>query len=60
MRSAMGPAAPDRLVADRREERVAVGEMAVSGVGDDADLARDLAQHDRVWASRLRQLEAGV
>src|SRR5919206_805048 len=34
--------------------------MAVGGVGDDADHARDLPQHDRVRAARARQLEAGV
>ena len=50
----------DRLVADRREERIAVREMPVGGVGDDADHARHLAQHDRVRASRPRQLEAGL
>jgi hypothetical protein len=41
----------DRLVADGRQERVAVWEMPVGGVGDDADHARYFAQHDRVRAS---------
>jgi hypothetical protein len=49
-----------RLVADRREQPVAVGEMPVGGVGDDADHARHLAQHDRVRAARSRELEAGL
>jgi hypothetical protein len=44
----------DRLVADRREERIAVGEMPIGGVGHDPDHARDLAQHDRVRAARSR------
>jgi hypothetical protein len=49
----------DRLVADRREERIAIGEMPIGGVGDDPDHARDLAQHDRVRAARAREREAG-
>jgi len=50
----------DRLVADRREERIAVGEMPIGGVGDDPDHARDLAQHDRVRPSRSREREASL
>src|SRR5205085_2752544 len=50
----------DGLIADRGEERVTVGEMPVCGVRNDADHARDLAQHDRVRAARSRQLEAGL
>ena len=50
----------DRLVTDRREEGVAVGEVPIGGVGDDADHARHLAEHDRVRASRSGQLEAGL
>ena len=50
----------DRLVADGRQERVAVSEMPVGSVGDDADHARHFAQHDRVRASRPRELETGL
>jgi hypothetical protein len=48
----------ERDVADGREERVAVGEMPVRGVGSDPDHARSLAQHDRVRTPRSRELEA--
>jgi hypothetical protein len=50
----------DRLVADGRQQRVAVGEMPVGRVRDDPDHARHLAQHDRVRASRSRQFEASL
>jgi hypothetical protein len=50
----------DRFVADGGQERVTVVEMPVGGVGDDADHARDLAQHDRVRAPRPRELETGL
>ena len=50
----------DRLVADGRKERVAVCEMPVGSVGNDADHARRFAQHDRVRASRPRELETGL
>ena len=50
----------DRLVADRREERVAVGEVSVCGVRNNPDHARHLAQHDRVRTPRTRQLEASL
>jgi hypothetical protein len=51
---------PDRLVADRCEERVAVGEVAVGGIRNDPDHPRYLAQHDRVRATRARELHAGL
>jgi hypothetical protein len=51
---------PDRLVADRCEKRVAVGEMAVGGVRNDPDHPRYLAQHDRVRPARPRELDAGL
>src|SRR5262249_4364782 len=48
----------DRPVAYRREQRVAVGEVAIGGVGHDADPARDLAEHDGVRAAGSRELVA--
>ena len=50
----------DRPVTDGSEEGVAVGEVPIRGVGDDADHARHLAEHDRVRAARSGQLEAGL
>jgi hypothetical protein len=50
----------DRLVADRREERIAIGEMPIGGVGDDPDHACDLAQHDRVRTARSRERETSL
>ena len=50
----------DRGVANGRQERVAVGEMAVGGVRDDTDHARHLAEHDRVRTPRSRELEASL
>jgi hypothetical protein len=41
----------ERLVADRGEEGIAVGEVSVCGVGHNADLARHLTQDDRVWTA---------
>jgi hypothetical protein len=38
----------DRLVPNRGEERVKVCEVSIGGVGDNADLARDLTQDDCV------------
>ena len=48
----------ERSVADRRQERVAVGEMAVGGIGDDPDHPRDLAKDDRVRPARSREFDA--
>src|SRR5690242_19818048 len=50
----------DRLVADRREEAIAVRKMPVGGVGDDADIARHLAQQDRLRTSRSGELDTGL
>ena len=50
----------DRGVADRGEERVAVGEMAVGGVRHDSDQARHLAKHDRLRTARSREREASL
>jgi len=50
----------DRLVADRREERITVGEVSVRGVRNNPDPTRHLAQHDRVRAPRSRPLEASL
>ncbi len=41
----------DRLVADRREERIAVGEVPVGGVRNNPHHARHLAQYDCVRAA---------
>ena len=49
-----------RLVADRREQRVAIGEMPVGGIGNDPDHARHLAQHDRVRPARSGELDASL
>jgi hypothetical protein len=38
----------DRLVANRREERVEICEVSVRGVRDNTDHARYLTQHDCV------------
>src|SRR5262249_44517499 len=45
-------------VADSRQERVAIGEMAVGGIRDNADHARDFAQDDRLGAAGSSQLQA--
>jgi hypothetical protein len=50
----------DRLVADRGEERVKVGEVSVCGVGDNTDHARYFTQHDCVRPARPRKFKAGV
>jgi hypothetical protein len=50
----------DRLVADRREERITVAEVPICGVRNDPDHARHLAQHYRVRAPRSSQLEASL
>jgi hypothetical protein len=39
---------PDCLVANRREERITVGEVSVCGVRNNSDYARHLAQYNRV------------
>ena len=41
----------ERLVSDRREEGITVGEVSVCGVGHNADLACHLTQDDRVWTA---------
>jgi len=38
----------DRGIADRGQQRVAVGEVAISGVRHNPDHARHLAEHDGV------------
>ena len=50
----------DRLVSDRGEERVKVGEVSVCGVGDNTDRARYLTQDDCVRPARPREIQAGV
>jgi hypothetical protein len=50
----------DRLVAHCREQRVAVGEVAVGGIGNDPDHARHLAQHDGVRPARPCELDASL
>jgi hypothetical protein len=50
---------PDRLVADRREQRIAVGEVPVGGVGNDTDHARHLSQHDGVRPAEPREVDTG-
>jgi hypothetical protein len=50
----------DRLLADRREQRVTIGEVPVRGIGNYADHARYLAQHDRVRTARSGELDAGL
>ena len=51
---------PDCLVADRREERITVGEVSVCRVRNNPDYARHLAQYNRVRTARLRELDASV
>jgi hypothetical protein len=48
----------DRLVADRREQRVAVGEMPVGGIGYDAHQPGRLPQQNRFRPSGPGQLQA--
>lgn len=50
----------DGGVAYGGEQGVAIGEVAVGRVGNDADQAGDLAQDDGVWSARAGELEAGV
>jgi len=47
-----------RGVADRCQERVAVGKMPVGGIGHDPDHACHLAEDDGVGSARAGQLEA--
>ena len=51
---------PDRLVADRREERITVGEVSVGSVRNNPHHARHLAQYDRVRSALPRELHASV
>jgi len=49
-----------RGVAERRQEGVTVGKMAVGGVGNDPDHARHLAEDNRVRSARARELDASL
>ena len=51
---------PDRLVADRREERITVGEVSVGSVRNNPHHSRHLAQYDRVRSALPRELHASV
>ena len=49
----------DRLVSDRRQERVAVGEVPVGGIGHHAHHPCRFTQYDGVWAAGAGQLQPG-
>jgi len=49
---------PDRFVANRFEEGVAISEVPVGRVGDDSDHSGDLPQNDRVRPARANATPA--